>query len=296
MLGTNPSKGKIKSMGRYHVHDKNLRIDKQIIEIQQGELVYTSSNRSRATVSAGIAASSVPVLSVVNGMKVLADFKGAPKLPGTSANPETLHALNNNIVVVGIARANANSNPLKRNKQVSALTVQIFGRNSLVNTGRVPIIAGEPILAEVPSKADIETRKYHDDIDPEKGVLMTTPLKYYHSSISSTIRDQLDSSIPPSKKTNVGSFVKRLKDLVGFIVYKLSDDFSKAEPDFDKFLESNEMSDIWSELTKEKDLKNFTAKALAGFIDIQDEIDRRVIGKSTSSAQPGQKFDIMLYC
>lgn len=258
----------------FKVHDSPPTQNRELIEIQKNELVFITKNRSRVSANNGIGASSIPVLSTLNGCyKKLTNEEKQMDIKKESI-------LEENIDVIGISLVDANNHTTKGNRPISTTAVQIAGLNSIPNTSDKRILAGELITWEIPTSSEVARRKGRLGMHPDKVILKTVPYKLSQESFLSIINQLNERSwvdIQNDKKIPVHMmrFLNNLKQFVEEI--------------------PGVGEDAWDTiLAGDKAKKSFIYNLAKTFMELQESFDRRIIGRATSNAMPGEDFDIYL--
>lgn len=273
----------------YETHASAPTENKDLIEIQKNELVFLTKNKSRVSANTGISASSIPVLSSLNGCYKKLNTREAR----TQENKES--RLETNIEFIGISMVDANNYTTKNARPVSTTTVQIAGLNSIVNTGTKRILAGELVAWEVPTPHDVQGRKNRTGMNPEKVLLQTVPYKVYQEGFLSTLQrlsdktwDQVsrDQNVP----VNMMKFIKGILFLAQLIMKNNGND-QAMEMD---------IGQVWNmHFGPSNDRQGpapmkFLFNLVKTFMELQESFDRKIIGRATTSAIAGEDFDVYL--
>lgn len=187
--------------------------------------------------------------------------------------------LEENIDVIGISLVDANNHTTKGNRPISTTAVQIAGLNSIPNTSDKRILAGELITWEIPSSQEVARRKGRLGMHPDKVVLKTVPYKLSQESFLSIINQLSTKSwaeIQNDKKIPV-HMMKFLNNLKQFV---------EGIPGVGVA--------AWEDILADKGKKRFIYNLAKTFMELQESFDRRIIGRATSNAMPGEDFDIYL--
>lgn len=275
-----------KKLKGYQVYSKGASTDRDLIEIQKYELVYMCKNKSRIAANNGIGASSIPVLSTLNG----AYHRMNPSLKAQKLSEDKVLA--HNVEFVGIALTDANNHTVKKgNRPVSTTTIQIAGLNSITNNGVENIIAGDLVAWKVPDSNAVQNRKKKNGLSPDKVVLQPLPYKNMQNVLGSelveSIVDAQATGFVPPYAVNI---VNGLMELCNVIDSGSSPSGTPLPP-----LDDAKRNAIRTRFKNYGDETNAAVmKIMKGLLDTQLEYERHIIGRATSSAAPGEDFDIYL--
>lgn len=300
---------KVKSNGSYLKNDFDTCTDTDVTQIYKGDLVFMSLNKGRN--NAGGGAGAKPVLSHLNGHYVKLDEKDKTR---AIDDDERSHLLSKNIEFVGIATTKANGVAKKNSNNsrvVEGATVQIRGKNSILNTGDTRIVAGQRVLWEMPRKTNKIFNMRSDDRPSKKATLTTVPYKHYASELVEKLSDfgraaqYTDGSgnpIPNPHKHLFDELKSELEDFYLFLVFLLTSDSDKFDDDFKKQAKESE---VWKSIVETMVgtsglgstalvESKILARLLKALFRVIDDIDQRTIGIALSTADVGQKFDVIL--
>lgn len=285
--------------GYVYVGDKTLDFgkvtdDRAVLEIQKRELVFMARNKPRISAVSGKNAPSISVLSNFNGAYA--------KTTDNNTNLKELAKVEDNYEFVGIASTDANdfakntdANGNYGTRAINVLTTQIGGTNSIINTGPVPILAGELICWRLPDKNDFLGRDKRLGLAPEKVVPMTVPLSHIHGGIYSALQDANTwvTSAPPMDASGIDGFVKTCTSFIIGTAILTSNELNK-DVLYEEYMKNNTIPTFVPVSDIPKLLRLPIADLVKSFFQMQTWIDTHTIGRATSAAKKGQKFDILL--
>lgn len=275
----------------YLIHKSLISERRGVTEIQPNELVFCTHNRSRSTASNGVGAASVPVLSTLNGCYKRSSVKEQTRF---MQRPNDL--LSKNIEFVGIALTSANARAMKGNRPIGTTTVQIAGLNSIKNTGDKKILAGDLICWEIPSEYEVKNRPKRLGLDPEKVVLKTVPFKMMHKGLMShlshvmTTHEHFSGTAP----MEIVNFVQGLRKFITVVMLITKKEYTGVANITDEIIKENSEEYLDSAVNTYTEFGTHLKYLLQPFIELQEEFDRRIIGRATSSCSVGEDFDIYL--
>ena len=141
--------------GKFIMIDKNpLSLDNEASSVEIGELVFAQNDSIRG-------AGPVSAFSAFNGLCIF----------------RPIIFYENDLRFIGIARSR--STHCERDKDQHAITVQIKGLNTIVNTGNHNIVAGDKVIWRLPTKKEMLERNASASHIRSKLVPITEPLQQF---------------------------------------------------------------------------------------------------------------------
>lgn len=264
--------------------------DPRIVAIDIGDLVFqVGRSKARGT----FLNNALPVTSNLNGLKVHSHDKEMKNAIDNAKTKEEKDRLSDAVVskqvrFIGLALGGTVPNPEREEQKKTQLTVRVQGTGTVFHNGSANIAPGDKLIWELFTEKELKSPDYEKRISrfgrsPEKVMLKVVPMSHAHLNFASAVIDAVLSngnSTPQTESmTSIVSFAKQMNE------------FMEAIADI---VDPKNGKTTFQANFKKKEAHKMVSKVIKAFLEVQEDISHRQIGRALSFAKPGEQIDVLL--